>query len=52
MNSKSQKELKTKILKNFMRLIESKPELMGDKELKEAYDDIKKKVEEGKHDNN
>ena len=44
MNKTNRKALKKKILQNFVRLIESKPELMNDLDLKDAYKDLKEKL--------
>ena len=38
------KNLKRKILQNFVKLIESKSELMNDIDLKEAYRDLKTRL--------
>ncbi len=38
------KALKRKILQNLIKLIESKPELMNDIDLKDAYKDLKSKL--------
>lgn len=44
MNKIQKKALKRKILQNFIKLIESKPELMDDIDLKDAYKDLKSKL--------
>ncbi len=44
MNKSTRKVLKKKILQNFIKLIESKPDLMDDIDLKDAYTDLKSKL--------
>ncbi len=44
MNKTTRKVLKKKILQNFIKLIESKPELMDDIDLKDAYINLKSKL--------
>ena len=44
MNNTQKKALKKKILQNFVKLIESNPELMEDITLKSAYKDLKGKL--------
>ena len=48
MNKKNKKELKRKILQNFVKLIEAKPGLKDDPELKDAYQDLKKTLEKNR----
>ncbi len=42
----SRNELKKKILSSFIKLIESKPDLMNDLSIKDAYNNMKNKVTE------
>lgn len=46
MTKTQKKVLKRKILKNFVKLIESRPDLMDDTDLKEAYKNLKHKLVE------
>lgn len=46
MTKVSRKELKKKILSSFVKLIESKPDLMNDMAIKDAYQDLKKKIKD------
>lgn len=45
MNIKTKRAIKKQILKNFLRLIDSRPELKNDKEIKDAYNSVKNKFE-------
>jgi len=44
MTKVSRKQLKRKILSSFVKLIESRPELMNDLSIKDAYNDLKSKI--------
>ena len=44
MTKVSKQELKKKILSSFVKLIESRPELMSDLTIKDAYNDLKTKI--------
>lgn len=46
MSKVTRNELKRKILSSFVKLIESKPELMNDLTIKDAYHDLKNKISE------
>lgn len=46
MEKVTKEDLKRKILCNFVKLIESKPELQNDPSLKRAYKDLKRKINE------
>jgi len=44
LNQQQRKKLKKKILQNFLKLIESKPELLNNNDLRHAYTDLKKQI--------
>lgn len=48
MNKIDAKKLKRAILKNFIKLIESRPGLKDDPDIKDAYNNMKNKLQEVK----
>lgn len=48
MDKNKKRSLKKKVMENFIKLIESKEELKNDPELKQVYQDLKKKLMEEK----